>query len=532
MTTSVLARLTLMQALALALLVKLLIAALLPMTGDEAYFVLWGRHLDYGYYDHPPMAGWLTWLMLQFSGQTLSVRLPGIATELLIAVGLYAQWRRVDVQKARLIALVFSFSPLSLIFVFTLTDTGCMLFAAASYFAAAQALQVRQLPGESCAHPGLAYVWSALAGVALGLAFLSKYFAVFLGLAYLIHFFLIQRSAWRLGILLVLVAIPFGLLNLYWNLNHCWSNVLFNVVNRNRGEAGIQWSDVLSYSVMMGYVVLPPMALAWWRGFREQHPVVLDAGIRLAQVIVSTALIGFLVVSFKKTIGLHWVLWFYPMLLVGLFATPVQQWHAWLRWMSWLSTAHVVLILIILLLPLSVLQQKPKLARDLLAATEAPALIAAVQAQVVTDAQWTPAQAAALPLAAQGYTWASVLSRQLEKPVMVIGPGSKYARQDDFWTDFRALDGHALLIYLKRPNELASVSPWFDRVRLVTVAYRGQTFIFALAEGFSYERYRSQVLMPVRDNYYAVPDWLPAGSCPVTQRYFGVASAAGTAASP
>lgn len=530
MTTSVLARLTLTQALALALLVKLLIAGLLPMTGDEAYFVLWGRHLDYGYYDHPPMAGWMTWLMLQFSDQALVMRLPGIATELLIALGLYAQWHRVDADKAQLVAILFSFSPLSLIFVFTLTDTGCMLFAAASYLAAAQALQLRLPPGKAGAHPGSAYGWAALAGVALGLAFLSKYFAVFLGLAYLIHFFVIQRSAWRLGLLLVLVAIPFGLLNLYWNLNHCWSNVLFNVVNRNRGGSGIQWADVLAYIAMMGYVVLPPLAWAWWRGFREPQPAPLDAGIRLAQVIVATALIGFLLVSFKKTIGLHWVLWFYPMVLVGLFAAPVPQWQGWLRWMGWLSALHVALILIILLLPLSVFQQKPKLARDLLAATEAPALIAAARQQALADTDLTPAQAAALPLAAQGYTWASVLSRQLKQPVMVIGPGSKYARQDDFWTDFRALDGQSVLIYLKRPGELASVSPWFARSRFLDVRYRGQTYVFVLAEGFSYERYRQQVLVPVRDTYYAFPDWLPVGSCPVTQRYFG--AVAGTAASP
>ena len=148
-------------------------------------------------------------------------------------------------------------------------------------------------------------------------------------------------------------------------------------------------------------------------------------------------------------------------------------------------------------------------------------------------------KAASLPLAAQGYTWASVLSYQLKQPVMVIGPGSKYARQDDFWTDFRALDGHAMLIYLKRPSELTTVSPWFARTRLLTVSYRGQAYAFVLAEGFRYERYLSQVLTPVRDNYYAVPDWLPVGNCPVTQRYFGATAglavdgaAAGTTASP
>ena len=40
-------------------LIKVAIAYGLPMTGDEAYFVLWGKHLDFGYYDHPPMAGWM-----------------------------------------------------------------------------------------------------------------------------------------------------------------------------------------------------------------------------------------------------------------------------------------------------------------------------------------------------------------------------------------------------------------------------------------------------------------------------------------
>ena len=489
-TTGWLSRLTLSQALILALLVKLTIAALLPMTGDEAYFVLWGRHLDYGYYDHPPMAGWMTWLMLQISEHPVVVRLPGIATELLIALGLYAHWHRFDAEKARLAALLFLFSPLSLIFVFTLTDTGCMLFAAASSFAAMQAVT----PAAALArgHSAKSYAWAVIAGLALGLAFLSKYFAVFLGLAYLIYFFGVNRRLWRLGMTLVLVAIPFGLLNLYWNLTHCWSNLLFNLVNRNRGEVGIQWSDVLIYIAMMGYVVLPPLALAWWRSWgylqkphlqKQSQPAELVENARLARVIVLTALVGFLVVSLKKTIGLHWVLWFYPMVLMALFSTPVLQWKRWLRWMGWLSAAHVTIILVILLMPLGAWQHKPKIAKDLLAATEAPALLLAARKQVIAETSMTSVQAATLPLAAQGYTWASVLSYQLKQPVMVIGPGSKYARQDDFWTDFRSLNGKTMLIYLKRPSELATVSPWFARTRLLAVSHRGQTYAFGLVHG-------------------------------------------------
>ena len=516
-----LSRLSLGQGVCLALLIKLALAALLPMTGDEAYFVLWGRHLDYGYYDHPPMAGWMTWLMLHISEHPVMVRLPGILTELLIALGLYAQWQRFDVEKARLLALVFLFSPLSLIFAFTLTDTGCMLFAAASSFAAVRALR-HASPTHLTGHTATSYGWAALAGVFLGLAFLSKYFAVFLGLAYLIYFFAVNRCLWRLGMTLVLVAIPFGLINLYWNLIHCWSNLLFNLVNRNRGEVGIQWADMLTYLAMMAYVVIPPLALAWWRSWRTSPalPAEIAEGARLARVIVLTAFVGFLVVSLKKTIGLHWVLWFYPMVLMALFSTPVAQWQRWLGWMGWLSAAHVVVIFAILLVPYSVWQHHPKVAKDLLAATEAPALLAAARDQLVKEAGLNPAQAASLPVAARGYTWASVLSYQIKEPVMVIGPGSKYARQDDFWTDFRALDGRSILIYVKRPAELAAVSAWFEQVRTVNVNFHGQRYIFALGEGFNYARYWSQVLVPVRDKFYTAPDWLPVASCPVTERYF------------
>ena len=48
------------RTLAITALVKLLLAVFVPFTTDEAYFVLWGRNLDYGYYDHGAMTGW--WL--------------------------------------------------------------------------------------------------------------------------------------------------------------------------------------------------------------------------------------------------------------------------------------------------------------------------------------------------------------------------------------------------------------------------------------------------------------------------------------
>jgi 4-amino-4-deoxy-L-arabinose transferase-like glycosyltransferase len=30
-----------------------------PPNPDEAYYWLWGQHLDFSYYDHPPLQAWL-----------------------------------------------------------------------------------------------------------------------------------------------------------------------------------------------------------------------------------------------------------------------------------------------------------------------------------------------------------------------------------------------------------------------------------------------------------------------------------------
>jgi len=43
-----------MWVLLLALGVRLIIAALVPLHPDEAYYWEWSRHLAAGYFDHPP----------------------------------------------------------------------------------------------------------------------------------------------------------------------------------------------------------------------------------------------------------------------------------------------------------------------------------------------------------------------------------------------------------------------------------------------------------------------------------------------
>lgn len=93
-----------------------------------------------------------------------------------------------------------------------------------------------------CLHLALercTYGYFCLSGMFLGAAFfLSKYFAVLLGLSYVVYLCLFVRDRRLLTGFVILFActVPFGLLNLYWNYTHSWNEVISNLFYRNTGE--------------------------------------------------------------------------------------------------------------------------------------------------------------------------------------------------------------------------------------------------------------------------------------------------------
>ena len=68
---------------ALLLVLRGVMAALLPLSADEAYYWLWSKHLAAGYFDHPPMIAWLIRAgTLLFGDTPLGVRLMGVVLSL------------------------------------------------------------------------------------------------------------------------------------------------------------------------------------------------------------------------------------------------------------------------------------------------------------------------------------------------------------------------------------------------------------------------------------------------------------------
>jgi 4-amino-4-deoxy-L-arabinose transferase-like glycosyltransferase len=488
----------LLAAAALILAFKLWLSAALPLTGDEAYFLYWGLYPDFGYYDHPPMIGWLLYLMHGISNAPWLLRLPVTLLPFALAAGVYFVLRGADEIKATLAALAFMLLPANVWAVLITTDTPLIFFSFASVLAFWQGL-VRRAPA-----------WQALAGAFLGLAFLSKYFAVLLGLAYVVYTVCspcAQRD-WRALALVVLCSLPFAAVNLWWNYEHCWANLMFNAYNRNEG-AGWSWKTPLLYAASVLYLLSPVALWQLAKGRRSVLAALGDPATRFFAFMFAFPFGFFAVLSLVKQIGLHWMLGFVPFFFVlAGWTLSREQLRRSVVYLGAFSALHVAAIAVAATLPLET--WKNTRVYD--------GIVYHVRINDILR-ELKPYEGR-FALAADGYSAAVTASYYSGKYFFVFGRGSSYARQDDILTDFRPLDGKDILILRKDPPEDPDYRPYFQSVEYKEFTLSGATFHVVLGRGFDFTAYREGALKAVRDRLYAIPRYLPQGRCYFCERYF------------
>ena len=479
------------------MLFRFWLSAVAPVTADEAYFILWGRSPSLGYYDHPPMAGWLLAPLAAVTDAAWLMRLPAVLVPPLAALMTRAAllgWFARDDDTASLAALAVLLVPMNVWNVLVTTDTPLVFFSVASLLAFARAAQ----QGSNG--------WFVAAGVLLGLAFLSKYLAVLLGLAFLAWAILSKQP--RAFLLVFLGGLPFGLLNLYWNYKACWCNVMFNAINRHDEDGGWSLATPALYAASLAYLAAPLLWFAWRdrASLREAWGRPGERALLLAWLV---PLAVFAALSPVKRIGLHWLLSFLPALVVTLaLALERRQLVASVRVFALLAALHMIPIAVLGALPLDSWQSTRFHARLVF-----PGRIAELLQAIAAD----------LPnrsLAADSYAAASLLAYHAHRPVPVFGRGTSHARQDDIDTDWRAYAGKDLLILRREPPLPQDYQPYFGSIEVKRIALGSGSYHAVLGRAFNYDAYRDGVLAGVRDLYYRIPPRLPVGRCYFFERYF------------
>jgi 4-amino-4-deoxy-L-arabinose transferase-like glycosyltransferase len=227
---------------------RLALAAVVPITVDEAYYVDWARHLQPGYLDHPPLVAWLLAVPLRLLGPSAAaVRLPAIllqAGTTLLAASLARALA--GGRAAVALALVLQATPVFSLGATLMTPDAPLAFAwAGALWSVERAFRLHRS-------------WFLAAGAFLGLAALSKLTAGLLGLALLAALAatpdgrraLAGPWPWAGAVIALAVASPM----LAWNAVHGWPSFAFQLAHGARGRSFSALDLARSIGAQAGYV--------------------------------------------------------------------------------------------------------------------------------------------------------------------------------------------------------------------------------------------------------------------------------------
>ncbi|WP_374656135.1 ArnT family glycosyltransferase [Phenylobacterium sp.] len=206
-----------------------LFATPLELYPDEAQYWLWSRTLDWGYYSKPPVIAWLIWSTTHIGGDAEPwIRLSAPLLHALTTLCVYQIGRRLyDAPAGFLAAALYLLMPaVQLSSLVMATDAPLLAFlslALLAYVELPHAQGRRRL------------ALAAAVGAATGLAFLSKYAAIYGVIGIALHSILsrparaewnVRTAALAIGAFLLVLA-P----NLVWNAGHGFATVQHTAAN-------------------------------------------------------------------------------------------------------------------------------------------------------------------------------------------------------------------------------------------------------------------------------------------------------------
>jgi 4-amino-4-deoxy-L-arabinose transferase-like glycosyltransferase len=342
--------------LAAAAALRLLLAAVVPLFPDEAYYWEWSRRLAGGYFDHPPMIAWLIAAGTRVFGDTaIGVRIVPVLVGSTGGLALALAARRLAGDRAaRYTALAFSVLPLAAAGLVIATPDAPLLTALAwTLFAIVRALG--ETPGSAASTR-----WWIVAGALIGLAMASKFTGVFVPIALLIAFAVHaplrsrfrEPGPWLAVVIASLVMIPV----LQWNAAHDWiafryqlghglgANARENLFQRELNLVGSQF-------LLVTPILFVLVVGAIWRNVRTASH---ETRFALATISAFCALF-FVYSATRRNQEANWpaIAWIPALILVGAARDGVRSaWERRALWLSGVLTAVLLLHVVFRIIPL------------------------------------------------------------------------------------------------------------------------------------------------------------------------------------
>lgn len=275
-------------------ILNLLQASFMDLANDEAYYWYFSQHLDWGYYDHPPLVAVLVWLTAWLPG-TFGVRL---ATTLLQPLYLLLFWclLRPSTPRRRdaLVYVLLCFSqPLLQLYGFLALPDAPLLMSTVLFLWAYKRLCYRQ-----------SFLNASLLGVSVALLGYSKYHGVLVVAAvFLSNPHLLRR--WHLyyaGALGLLLMAP----HFWWQYAHDWVSFRYHLLDRNADSYRINFT--LEYLAILLTVFNPLWVWHYLSGLRRWRWRNASMFARALAMLALVFVLFFLVSTVRGHVQPQWLL--------------------------------------------------------------------------------------------------------------------------------------------------------------------------------------------------------------------------------
>jgi len=274
------------------------LAAITPVSGDEAYYWDCARHWDWSSFDQPLLMIWpINFFRMVFGETSLAVRMPAICASFLLGLFLLGLFRRFGGGKREAVFGYLLLHGMPLFFLgsfYESTDIGM----SAAYLAATWAA-VALAQGERSAWWGFA--------LATGLGFLAKFPIVLVFPALIPALFTKETRAhlrtptpWLAALLSFLLTMPVWI----WAALHEWDNIRFQLEGRHKA-AGLSLKHLGEFIAANFLLATPFLAVAMLVAFvgflKKKEPGRISLVVAAAMPFVF-----FGTISLREGVGGHW----------------------------------------------------------------------------------------------------------------------------------------------------------------------------------------------------------------------------------
>ncbi|HVW94660.1 MAG TPA: glycosyltransferase family 39 protein [Mucilaginibacter sp.] len=308
-------------------------ASTLELQGDEAYYWMYSRYLDWGYFDHPPMVAIFIRIGDSIMHNELGLRLLTVFSS---SMSIWLLWLTLRQYAVDALAFMLIVSGIFIFHIYGFTTTpDAPLFLCTTLF---YFLYQKYLQKDT-------WRLAVLLGVTVACLLYSKYNGILVvGFTLLANLKLVKRgSFWGIVIIAVLLYVP----HIIWQANHDFPSINYHLFERSADK----YSVINTFSYIPGQLLMAGPLIGWFLFYKAYTVKISDAFIRCLVVNCLATFLFFLVSSVKGEVQPQWTyILFAPLVMLALIHFSQQGgWPKWLLPLAIVNTATIIIVRFIII---------------------------------------------------------------------------------------------------------------------------------------------------------------------------------------